>query len=211
MEPHVFVIFGASGDLAKRKLVPALFELFKNGHLEGDFVILGASRTEYTDESFRDMIFLENELLDKSGVEAGDLDRFSKQLFYQPVNTKDGADYVKIRTRVDELNEQFNTQGNVVFYLSTPPELYGVIPEYLAQHGLNDCSKGWKRLIIEKPFGYDFTSAKELNTRLQQFFPENNIYRIDHYLGKETVQNMLVTRFQWYFRASLEPELRRTH
>lgn len=195
MEPLVFVIFGASGDLTRRKLIPAIFKLYNGGYLPEEFAVLGVSRTDYSDEAFRDKAFLKNSLMELSKVEQAKKDSFAKKLFYQSIDTSEASDYGKVKKRLDELDEQLQTGQNFVFYLSTPPALYETIPAYLAQHGLNQKDKGWKRLVIEKPFGYDKDSAKKLNVSLQEYFEEDQIYRIDHYLGKETVQNLLVTRF----------------
>lgn len=189
-DPHIFVIFGASGDLTRRKLVPALYALYKGGFLPENFALLGISRTEMSDEAFRREVFFENEHIQ------GDKDeRFGPYLFYQPIDTLKQEDYKKIRVRMAELDERLQTKGNHVFYLSTPPSLYPKIPAFLAGEGLNNSGGGWKRLVIEKPFGYSRESARKLNQELQQYFEEGQIFRIDHYLGKETVQNLLVTRF----------------
>lgn len=195
MEPVIFVIFGASGDLTKRKLIPALFALHKTSSLPEKFLVLGASRTEYSDKEFRDLVFFENDLLNKDGSTDSQRDTFAEKLFYQPLDTLQESDYAKVKNRLEELDARFQLPGNYIFYLSTPPSLYGKIPAFLSAHGLNHSNGGWRRLVIEKPFGYDRASARQLNQELQQHFPEDHIYRIDHYLGKETVQNLLVTRF----------------
>ncbi len=193
---HILVIFGASGDLAQRKLIPAVFELFKLGYLPSNFALLGCSRTAMSDEEFRQKTVFENEHLDRKGAEELAITAYSEQLFYQEIASyTEAADIAVLRQRLSSLNEQFDTGGNYIFYLSTPPKLYASIPEVLHAQGLASSETGWRRLIIEKPFGYDEQSAKELNASIQQFFPEDDIYRIDHYLGKETVQNLLVTRF----------------
>ena len=119
------------------------------------------------------------------------LEEFCSHLYYQAVNTSDAADYGKLVPRLDELHEKYQTNGNTLYYMSTPPSLYGVIPECLAAHGLNTEEEGWKRIIVEKPFGYDEKTAQELDVQIHRFFEEHQIYRIDHYLGKETVQNYL--------------------
>ncbi len=189
MDPQVFVIFGASGDLTQRKLVPALYELYKGRFLPEKFAVLGVSRTSLSDDDFRKEVFLENPHLE------GDKDEgFAKLLYYEAIDTLKQEDYAKVRQRLAGIDEERQTGGNYIFYLSVPPSMYAKIPAFLAAEGLNN-SAGWKRLIIEKPFGYDRSSAVELNQQLQQYFNENQIYRIDHYLGKETVQNLLVTRF----------------
>ena len=195
MDALIFVIFGASGDLTRRKLVPAIFDLFKGGHLPEGFCLLGVSRSDLSDDEFRNEVLWNNQHLDLSDESADSQNSFANKLFYQAIDTLNGADYAKVTLRLDQLDRQFNTAGNYIFYLSTPPSLYGKIPEFLAQQGLNQRNNSWRRLVIEKPFGYDKKSARQLNLTLKQYFDEDQIYRIDHYLGKETVQNLLVTRF----------------
>ncbi|WED24973.1 glucose-6-phosphate dehydrogenase [Vibrio sp. JC009] len=199
-ENNTIVIFGASGDLTHRKLIPAFYHLFENGLLPEDFAVLGVSRTEFSDQSFRDKMrkaLIENEKVDESVVET-----FINHIYYQSLNTSDKAEYSVLKDRLEELKHLHHTKGNAVYYLSTPPSLYGVIPECLAAHGLNEEKDGWKNLIVEKPFGYDLESAIELDKKIHASFEEHQIYRIDHYLGKETVQNLLVLRFS---NAMFEP------
>lgn len=188
-DPHIIVIFGASGDLTKRKLIPALHQLFINHLLPGNFAILGTSRTPLTDEQFRSRM---TEFL-PSGEEKNML--FLSQLYYQPIDYNQEADYIKLKSRLESLGQLLNIPSNYLFYLSTPPDLYDVIPGNLALADLHIQSDGFKRLIIEKPFGNNLLSAKSLNIKLLKNYEENQIFRIDHYLGKETVQNMMVTRF----------------
>ncbi|WP_116127580.1 glucose-6-phosphate dehydrogenase [Lewinella sp. IMCC34183] len=196
VDPHILIIYGASGDLAQRKLIPAVFDLYRGGYLPDNFALLGASRTDFTDEAFRQKVVFENEFFDDKQKESDKLEAFSKLLFYQDLKAYDGAeDAKKLKARLDDLSEQFSTGHNYIFYLSTPPKLYSTIPKALEAVGLNKPEDGWSRLVVEKPFGYDEQSAKDLNEELQSVFRENDIYRIDHYLGKETVQNLLVTRF----------------
>ncbi|GJM35829.1 MAG: glucose-6-phosphate 1-dehydrogenase [Saprospiraceae bacterium] len=195
MNPQLFVIFGASGDLTARKLIPALLELFKNKTLPKPFGVLGVSRTEYSDEAFRKKAVYDNEHLKKKDVDQAVLKEFADHLFYQPIDTGDGKEYHKVAKRLDELDKKLQTNNNYIFYLSVPPKLYETIPAFLANQKLNNQKQGWKRLVIEKPFGSDKESAILLNDKLQENFEENQIFRIDHYLGKETVQNLLVTRF----------------
>lgn len=193
-ENSIIAIFGASGDLTHRKLIPAFYNLFIHGKLAEDFAILGISRTHYSDEAFREKLkqaLIEYEQIDETPL----LEGFLQHIYYVPVNTAETADYAKIKQRLAQLAEQHQTQGNVVYYLSTPPSLYGVIPECLAAHQLNLEQDGWKRLVVEKPFGYDLNSAIALDEKIHQYFQEHQLYRIDHYLGKETVQNLLVLRF----------------
>ncbi len=194
MDPLIFVIFGASGDLTERKLIPAIFHLYAHKSLPENFAVLGVSRSKYSDEDFRKKV-LDSELFDSKDADQSVIDNFAQKLFYQAIDTGDGTAYGHVKERLTTLDAQFSTNGNYIFYLSTPPKLYETIPAYLAEQGLSDQSKGWKRLVIEKPFGYDRTSAFALNKKLLQYFEEDQIYRIDHYLGKETVQNLLVFRF----------------
>ena len=191
---HIYVIFGASGDLTKRKLVPALYALFVQKMLPEKFVLLGASRSDLSDNDFRDRmkeaIIKFKEIDDESQI-----DQFVKKLFYTSISFDDEIHYKKLLDRIKSLREEFGINGNTIFYLSTPPSVYGVIPQKLTSVGLNKQDDGWKRLIIEKPFGYDLESAIKLKDQLLKDWKEEQIYRIDHYLGKETVQNLLVTRF----------------
>ena len=193
-ENHIYVIFGASGDLTKRKLVPALYALFVQKMLPEKFVLLGASRSDLSDNDFRERmreaIIKFKEIDDESQI-----DQFVKKLFYTSISFDDEIHYKKLLDRIKSLREEFGINGNTIFYLSTPPSVYGVIPQKLTSVGLNKQDDGWKRLIIEKPFGYDLESAIKLKDQLLKDWKEEQIYRIDHYLGKETVQNLLVTRF----------------
>ncbi|MBT6006026.1 MAG: glucose-6-phosphate dehydrogenase, partial [Prolixibacteraceae bacterium] len=185
---QILVIFGASGDLTKRKLIPALFELYEQGFLPDKFAVLGASRTLLSDEDFRKKA---SEFLPE-----GERSRlFNKMLFYQSVSPTIVKDFDKLKTRLEDIGVQQNIEANYIFYLSTPPSLYQIIPKYLSQTGLSKSDQFSRRLIVEKPFGTDLNTAKKLNINLLNYFDENQVYRIDHYLGKETVQNMLVTRF----------------
>lgn len=196
LEPHVLVIFGASGDLAQRKLIPAVFDLFRGGYLPENFALLGASRTDFTDEAFRKKVVFDNEHFEQKTASDEDVKAFSEKLFYQDLASYDGEkDIAALGQRLEKLDKDLGTGQNYIFYLSTPPKLYSTIPGALAKAGLNSSPAGWSRLIVEKPFGYDEKTAVALNKEIQQHFAENTIYRIDHYLGKETVQNLLVTRF----------------
>lgn len=187
------VIFGASGDLTARKLIPALFNLYKLNNLTKNFSVLGIGRTALSNNGFRQKMQLA--LQEFAEAEGNIVQNFCQHLYYQTINTADSQDYAKLVPALAELHQKYQTGGNTLYYLSTPPSLYGIIPEYLALHGLNHENDGWKRLIVEKPFGYDSTSAEELDNHIHKFFSEHQIYRIDHYLGKETVQNLLVFRF----------------
>lgn len=195
-ENQLLIIFGASGDLTQRKLIPAVFDLFKRGYLPEKYSILGVSRTEYTDEEYRRKTVFENPHLRGAKKESDDqLKEFSKLVHYQAIDTSEENDYRLLASRLVQLCNACGAEQNYIFYLSTPPSLYGTIASNLASASLNQEENGWKRLIVEKPFGYTLDSAEELNNSLLQHFKENQIYRIDHYLGKETVQNTLVARF----------------
>ncbi|RNC89770.1 MAG: glucose-6-phosphate dehydrogenase [Allomuricauda sp.] len=196
-ENQILVIFGASGDLTARKLVPALFNLFLARQLPENFVVLGASRSDMTDKQFRDKVVLESKYLKHrlEDLKENYIAKFSNQFFYEDLGGDYDTSYNRLRKRIEDLKNKYHTSGNIIYYLSTPPTLYQTIAKNLAEAGLNAQENGWKRLIVEKPFGYSLKTAKVLNSGLQQYFEEHQIYRIDHYLGKETVQNLLVTRF----------------
>ncbi len=193
-DSHIYVIFGASGDLTKRKLVPALYSLFVQDLLPEKFVLLGVSRSEFTDEAFRtSMESAINEF--KEIDDTSHIESFVQKIYYHSIKFDDASTYLPLKQRLEKLRKDEKIGGNTVFYLSTPPSLYGIIPQHLASVGLNSQDDGWKRLIIEKPFGYDLESALILKDQLLKDWQEEQLFRIDHYLGKETVQNLLVTRF----------------
>jgi len=188
-DPHIIVIFGASGDLTKRKLIPAIYQLFSNHLLPENFAIFGVSRTPLSDEEFRLRM---TEFLPADEEKKR---QFLDKIFYREIDYGLAGDYIKVKNRLESLRGTLDIPANYLFYLSTPPNLYDVIPQMLAGAGLQTQEDGFKRLIIEKPFGNNLSSAKSLNISLLNNYEENQIYRIDHYLGKETVQNMMVTRF----------------
>lgn len=183
---HILVIFGASGDLTRRKLIPALRELQKIKLLPDRFAVMGIGRSKYTDISYREMI---SEHMDDPGS-------ILPLLHYHSMDPEDEGAYELLAAKLENLSLENEIKPNYIFYLATPPKLYGIIPLYLSQTGLLTEEEGlWRRIIIEKPFGTDYQSARNLNSSLLQYLKEDQIYRIDHYLGKETVQNVLVTRF----------------
>lgn len=194
VDPHVFVLFGATGDLCRRKLLPAVFRLTQRGHLRNRHVVLGVARDDGMDEtSFR--AFARGALLE-AGFSEEELDVWCDAcLFYQPIQGDGGDDdYTALKARLEHLEAKRELPGNRAYYLAVPPKVFPVVIEGLGRHGLNR-SEGWTRLIVEKPFGHDLASAQELNATVHAWFDESQIYRIDHYLGKETVQNLLVFRF----------------
>ena len=192
----ILVIFGASGDLTNRKLIPAIFELLNQNLLPNKFIVLGVGRTEMTDESFRIKmeegvkIFSENK-----NINDETLQQFLKKLYYVSINTESVTDFELLKRKLESLDSEHQTGGNYLFYLATPPILYEQIAGNLGSVELQKECDGYRRLILEKPFGYNLTTAIKLNLKLHEAFNEEQIYRIDHYLGKETVQNLLVTRF----------------
>lgn len=196
-ENQILVIFGASGDLTARKLVPALFNLFVSENLPKNFVVLGASRSDMSDEDFRKRVVTESKYLKdkREELNTNDLEKFANCFYYHDLGGSYDTDYSNLKKRIEDLKSKHNTSGNIIYYLSTPPSLYETIAQNLADAGMSTQKNGWKRMIVEKPFGYSLETAKELNNGLQKHFEEHQIYRIDHYLGKETVQNLLVTRF----------------
>lgn len=194
----VFVIFGASGDLTKRKLIPALFDLFNKNLLPDHFAVLGVGRTPLDDGDFRDaMNAAIQQYAEHKDTSFEHLDAFVTKLYYAAIDTAKAEDYTHIKQRLDEIDGVEGTAGNYLYYLSTPPKLYATIAHHLASQGLNHQSDttGFRRLVIEKPFGYNLASAQALNHQLLEVFQESQLYRIDHYLGKETVQNLFVFRF----------------
>lgn len=191
--PSVLVIFGASGDLTKRKLIPALYRLFHEDRLPKSFFVIANSRTEFSDEAFRDKQREElDEFLKDMEVDDEEWLRFAKRIHYIPGNMKDPALYKSIGARIDELTG--DVPHEVCFYLSTQPSFYSLAVDMLKETGLNK-GNAQRRVVVEKPIGHDLESARELEQHLSAAFDESDIYRIDHYLGKETVQNILAFRF----------------
>lgn len=195
----IFVIFGASGDLTSRKLIPAICDLRNQQLLSDNFVVLGVGRSEMDNLAFRDKMHdgILKYLQNTPCAQKLDQGEFLKKLYFLSINTSDSNDYITLKQQIISLNKTFNFNGNCLYYLATPPSMYNVIINNLGAQQLNKSDEltGWKRIIIEKPFGYDHTSAIELNKTVLSVFNEEQVYRIDHYLGKESVQNILVTRF----------------
>ena len=196
-DPCAIVMFGASGDLARRKLLPALYDLALHACLAPRFKLLGFARTEMNDEAFRKSAseFLSN--VDHNGAGGNRRQEFLEHLQYFPGNYDDPESYQKLVRRLEDLDGEGKLGGNRLFYLATPPEVYEHVIAQLGRAGLARPKNGdcWTRIIIEKPFGRDGASAQALNDRVLKVFAEQQVYRIDHYLGKETVQNLLVFRF----------------
>jgi len=190
-EPCVAVIFGASGDLTWRKLVPALHRLAEEGLVPGEFALLGVSRRPMSDAEFRERLHRGLPAEADPAVWAS----FSSRVHYLAGDHRDPACHEALRERLEELDRQYGTAGNRLFYLAVSPADFPVIAQNLAARGLHRPERGWARILVEKPFGRDLPSAVELNRQLLRHFDESQVYRLDHYLGKETVQNILTFRF----------------
>ncbi|MFC4597718.1 glucose-6-phosphate dehydrogenase [Cohnella hongkongensis] len=190
MEPTTFVLFGATGDLAKRKIYPALYNLFVDGKLPQSFSLFGLGRREWTDESFRANVEQSVRQFSRREAEDGDsLQRFVRMFRYSVLDIGRKEDYASLLKRVEEREEALGAPPNRLFYLSVGPDFFETIAAHILESGLGS-ERGWKRLVIEKPFGHDLASARELNRKLSQTFAEEEIFRIDHYLGKPMVQKM---------------------
>jgi len=191
-DPCILVIFGASGDLTKRKLFPALYSLAFRRLLPENFAVVGAARSEETDEDFKERM--------KEAVQENARDDFRDDVWelladgmrYVPLDFADEQGEDDLARTLTELDQQRGTRGNRVYYLATPPVVF---PTVVQAVGKRRVAEGWTRLIIEKPFGHDLASARELQQVIEKYFDEKEVFRIDHYLGKETVQNMLALRF----------------
>lgn len=190
LEPCGFVIFGASGDLTARKLIPALYKLSVSGGLPVCYWILGVARTAMDDAAFRDKMRAAVPGADPARWEA-----FARCLHYHTVEYDDPPSYQALAARLTDLDREHECGGNRIFNLAVPPALYAVIAGQLGRAGLADESGGWSRLVVEKPFGRDLASARELDRALSRHFAEHQVFRIDHYLAKETVQNTIMFRF----------------
>ena len=183
--------FGATGDLASRKLYPALFRLFQKGFIRNHFAVIGTARREWTDEHFREVVVKSVQSLTEDVNQA---EEFASHFYYQAHNVTDTHHYVVLKELSEKLDQQYGIEGNRIFYLAMAPSFFGTITQHLKDEALLT-DHGYNRLIIEKPFGKDYESAQILNEQLRHSFDENQIYRIDHYLGKEMIQNITAVRF----------------
>ncbi|WP_027094731.1 glucose-6-phosphate dehydrogenase [Cohnella thermotolerans] len=190
MESMTFVLFGATGDLAKRKIFPALYNLHLEGKLPSTFSVVGLGRREWTDEAFQSHVEKSlNEFSRRPASPGTATAAFLSAFRYQTLDVNRTEDYVKLLHLVRQRESELNIPDNRLFYLSVGPDLFDVIASNIKESGLGDTA-GWKRLVIEKPFGHDLESARQLNAKLSKAFEEDEIFRIDHYLGKTMVQNL---------------------
>jgi len=193
--PCGFAIFGASGDLTQRKLIPSLYNLSKRKNLPDNFFIMGFARTKMDSEAFREKI-KKNVKEHIPSADQASIDDFAKKCNYYSGDYSSQKDYDGLKDEINKLHEKYRTDGNMVYYLATPPDLYPVIVERLGICCLVEKNpKAWKRVVVEKPFGRDLNTAVQLNDNLLKYISEDQIYRIDHYLGKQAVQNVLILRF----------------
>ena len=196
-EPCIMVIFGASGDLTKRLLVPSLYNLACDGLLSPHFAVLGSGRSQLDDEAFRAAMASDTEGLrafhTRHEFDERAADELLGRFHFQSANI-DAENFAGLKQRVAALDKQYQAQGNVLFYFAMAPRFFGDLCENLYKAGFQS-DRGWQRIIVEKPFGTDLDSALALNREILKYWREEQIYRIDHYLGKETVQNLLAFRF----------------
>jgi len=197
-EPCAIVIFGASGDLTRRMLLPALYNLSVDEQLPPQCAIVGFARTEWSDGEFREHAKAAVSEFSRRPIDSGAWDRFAQSLFYVPGEYEQGPSHARLAERLEELEHERGLPGNHLYHLAVPPSAFAPIIHGLGEGGHavpHGEGARWSRVIIEKPFGHDLESSRELNKLIHTVFPEDNVYRIDHYLGKETVQNILVFRF----------------
>ncbi|WP_443939380.1 glucose-6-phosphate dehydrogenase [Pedobacter sp. MW01-1-1] len=194
LNPTIFVIFGGTGDLNKRKLAPALYNLFIEGYMPDKFAVIGTGRTEYTDQSYKDA--LEDAVCEfsRTGKVKEKWDSFGNTIHYCPTDFAQPKTFENLKAAVDKYQKEYGKDTQVIYYLAVAPNFFPIIAESLKKYKLTEDEDN-SRIVIEKPFGNDLESAKELNALLGTIFTEKQIYRIDHYLGKETVQNMMAFRF----------------
>ena len=193
LNPTIFVIFGGTGDLNKRKLAPALYNLFVEGYMPDKFAVIGTGRTEFTDKTFKaELMTAVNEFSRTGKVNVEKWAEFEKTIHYTPTDFTKPNTFETLKKAVEKYQQEFGRETQVVYYLAVAPKFFSMTAEYLHKYKLIQDNS---RIVVEKPFGHDLESAKELNKLLGCIFTEKQIYRIDHYLGKETVQNMMAFRF----------------
>lgn len=195
-DPCVLVIFGASGDLTRRLLLPALYHLACDGLLSDRFAIVGCAMDEWTTDEFRERMSVQvRQFTTRAPFDEATWSTFVQRLHYTPARFDDADAFVRLRTIVTGLDAEIGAAGNVLFYMATPPSVFGLLSRSLHHAGFDTLGAGWKRVIVEKPFGHDLASAVALNREMLKYWREDQVFRIDHYLGKETVQNLMAFRF----------------
>src|SRR6058998_3093182 len=195
-DPCVMVIFGAAGDLTRRKLVPALYNLARNQLLSREFAVLGIAHSSMSEEEFRKKVVEDVQQYTGNDGDPDLIEWFIRHMYYVTGEFEDKNIYPQLKSHLAKIDKEHSTHGNYFFYLATAPNFFGPIVEQLSAAGLmEEDGQHWRRVIIEKPFGHDLESAKALNQQLLRVASEKQIYRIDHYLGKETVQNIIAFRF----------------
>ncbi len=193
--PCTMVIFGATGDLTRRKLFPALYNLANEGLLSDELAVIGVGRYEMSTDALREKLKTDLNTFTTGTLDAGRTDWLLERLSYVSGEIDGATTYERLRAELDRVEAERGTGGNVLFYLAIPPDLFCNTIERLAAAGLMQENEHWRRVVIEKPFGHDLESARSLNSQIRQVLDERQIYRIDHYLGKETVQNVMAFRF----------------
>ncbi|HEY3001502.1 MAG TPA: glucose-6-phosphate dehydrogenase, partial [Kribbellaceae bacterium] len=194
--PCSLVIFGVTGDLARKKLMPAVYDLANRGLLPPGFALVGFARRDYSHQDFAKVVHDSVKEYARTPFREEVWQQLSRGFRFVPGDLTDDEAFKRLRETVDDLDTARGTGGNHAFYLSIPPGLFPQVVQQLAEHGLADEIPGnWRRVVVEKPFGHDLASARELNRVVEEVFPPEAVFRIDHYLGKETVQNMLALRF----------------
>jgi len=195
-DPCVFVIFGAGGDLTKRKLFPAAYNLARGRLLSDNFVIVGVDREPLNNEEFQRKISSQIQQFATAGLDQAQWDSIAQRIHYLSADFTAEDSYGRLYDRLQQIDQEWSAGGNFLFYLAVPPQFFGLIVKQLSKVGLTEQEGSrWRRIVIEKPFGRDVESARALNAELESVLKEEQIFRIDHYLGKETVQNILVFRF----------------
>ena len=194
--PCVMVIFGATGDLTKRKLIPALYNLTTGGLLPDQLAVVGVGRTPLSEEEFRERMAEDLKEFATDGIDPARVEWLVRRIFYVSGDYGDSETFHRLRDRLAEIDHELGTGGSYLFYLAVPPSSFGELVRRLGATGLTNEDEGrWRRVILEKPFGHDLESALALNREIREVLSESQIYRIDHYLGKETVQNIMAFRF----------------